>query len=169
MLTNPNVGHYPVNIRVTNISDFDDICKNERLSNTIPWSDKMLRECLAGSKYTCFLMIQKTTIIGHMIIQQILDEIHLHNVCVLPKFRGEGLGHYWLDYLHQFAQRQQVRNIFLEVRVSNQVAKSLYANRGYREIGVRKNYYSTISGREDALVMKTLINPSPVISNKPEY
>ena len=44
--------------------------------------------------------------------------------------------------------------LFLEVRVSNTAARTLYANAGFREIGVRRGYYPAHVGREDAIVLK---------------
>jgi ribosomal-protein-alanine N-acetyltransferase len=46
---------------------------------------------------------------------------------------------------------------FLEVRQSNFTAMRLYINAGFNEVGLRKNYYQALHGREDAIVMaKTL-------------
>ena len=93
-----------------------------------------------------------------MIFQQVLDEIHLHNVCVIPSQQNKGLGHIWLNFLHKYADKNAIKEIILEVRVSNSIAKDLYAQRGYREIGLRKDYYQSQNGREDGLVMKVRIN-----------
>lgn len=145
-----------VDIRLTDISDIDQICNNERLAYDIPWTEHSIQQCLSGS-YICFLMLYQGQSIGHMIIQQVLDEIHLHNVCIIPEFQNKGLGHRWLNYLNQYALQQEVKEIILEVRVSNVIAKNLYAKRGFGEIGLRKNYYQSKNGREDALVMKSQI------------
>ena len=45
------------------------------------------------------------------------------------------------------------KKIFLEVRVSNIIAIDLYKASGFKEIGLRKNYYRTKDGREDAILM----------------
>ena len=145
-----------VEIRLAEQSDFEVICQNERLAYDIPWTDKMLRDSLTGN-YTCYLMLLHDKTIGHMIFQQVVDEIHLHNVCVIPELQNQGLGHYWLDCLESYARRHQVMNIILEVRVSNTSARKLYRERGYREIGLRKDYYQSQNGREDGLVMKARI------------
>jgi len=142
-----------IKIRVAEPSDSRIICQNERLAYDIPWSENLLKDCLAGN-YVCFLMMLENKIVGHMIFQQVLDEIHLHNVCVIPSLQNKGLGHVWLDYLEAYAKSHRASDIILEVRVSNLVAKNLYAKRGYREIGLRKSYYQNHNGREDGLVMK---------------
>jgi ribosomal-protein-alanine N-acetyltransferase len=43
--------------------------------------------------------------------------------------------------------------LFLEVRPSNVVAGSLYDSLGFNEIGLRKNYYPSHIGHEDARVL----------------
>ena len=43
--------------------------------------------------------------------------------------------------------------LFLEVRISNRKAIELYSKEGFFELGNRKNYYSTLNGHEDALLM----------------
>ena len=49
------------------------------------------------------------------------------------------------------------KKIFLEVRISNEVAIDLYKKMGFKEIGLRRNYYRLREGREDAILMsKTL-------------
>ena len=43
---------------------------------------------------------------------------------------------------------------WLEVRASNARARSLYARRGFNEVGLRRGYYPAAQGqREDAVVM----------------
>jgi ribosomal-protein-alanine N-acetyltransferase len=42
---------------------------------------------------------------------------------------------------------------YLEVRASNGAARGLYEKLGFLVDGVRKNYYTTPAGREDALLM----------------
>jgi len=45
------------------------------------------------------------------------------------------------------------KKIFLEVRISNAIAIDLYKAAGFKEIGLRKNYYRLKEGREDAILM----------------
>jgi [ribosomal protein S18]-alanine N-acetyltransferase len=43
--------------------------------------------------------------------------------------------------------------MFLEVRVSNKTAISLYENMGFCEMAIRRGYYPAAQGREDAVLM----------------
>ncbi len=144
-------------IRRAQISDFDVICSNEKKSYPFPWSNNMLQESING-KYICFVMLFDKKVIGHLICQNILDEIHLHNVCVLPEYQGKGLGQQWLEYLSQYSKNIKAKTILLEVRESNSAAKALYEKMTYREIGFRKNYYKITNGLENAIVMKAILH-----------
>ncbi len=151
-----NVQFNTFKIRPAILSDEEIICENERLAYSIPWTEQSLRDCLTGN-YICYVMISDEQIIGHMIFQQVLDEVHLHNVCVIPDFQNKKLGHQWMDFLQDYSNEHQIKNIILEVRVSNLIAKKLYSQRGFREIGLRKEYYKVEKGHEDALVMKARV------------
>jgi ribosomal-protein-alanine N-acetyltransferase len=49
--------------------------------------------------------------------------------------------------------RGRAETMFLEVRPSNTVAIALYQDMGFNEIGVRKGYYESENGREDAIML----------------
>ena len=155
---NPLVENTSIEFKRGSLSDLDEILVNERLAYSIPWSEQNMKNCL-NDHYICFLMENNNKPVGHMIIQKVLDEIQLLNVCVIPDFQGQGLGSVWLEYLFQFAQEESCNRIILEVRSSNKSAKSLYRKHGFFKIGLRKNYYPNSSQtREDALVLQALLS-----------
>ena len=43
--------------------------------------------------------------------------------------------------------------IYLEVRPSNAAGLRLYERFGFKQLGVRKDYYPAMTGREDALFL----------------
>ena len=53
--------------------------------------------------------------------------------------------------------KRHVKLVTLEVRRSNDAARSLYAGFGFRQIGVRQRYYS--DNGEDAIVMQLALRP----------
>ena len=57
------------------------------------------------------------------------------------------------------ARRAQVREIFLEVRPSNEVALKLYRNYGFHQVASRPAYYQARDGREDAAVLSRVLKP----------
>jgi ribosomal-protein-alanine N-acetyltransferase len=57
-----------------------------------------------------------------------------------------------LEHLIETA-RGKAETMFLEVRPTNTYAIALYEDLGFNEIGVRKGYYKSEHGREDALML----------------
>ena len=51
------------------------------------------------------------------------------------------------------SEQAGVDMMLLEVRRSNQSAIDLYQDEGFHELGVRKGYYPSDSGREDAIIL----------------
>ncbi len=51
------------------------------------------------------------------------------------------------------ARAAQVRQIFLEVRPSNDTALALYRKKGFHQVANRPAYYQASEGREDAAVL----------------
>jgi ribosomal-protein-alanine N-acetyltransferase len=67
-----------------------------------------------------------------------------------------------MKVIEEAAQSKSFQDIFLEVRISNAPAITLYKSFAYQEIGIRKDYYPTKDGgREDAKVMKKVLHSPP--------
>lgn len=74
------------------------------------------------------------------------DNTMILNFGVLKEYRRQGIGDLLLKKVFDVAQG----DITLEVRVSNTNAINFYKKRGFKEVTIRKNYYSN---GEDALLM----------------
>lgn len=90
-------------------------------------------------------------VVAYAVVWCILDQGELANIAVTEPFRGRGLGSYLLGRVLEVARERGVESLYLEVRVSNQGAADLYRSFGFKEIGVRRDYYD--HPREDALLM----------------
>lgn len=85
--------------------------------------------------------------------QVVLDEATLLALAVTTAYRGQGIAQALLNYGEQRLWADGIRQCFLEVRASNQVAQRLYRRSGYTAIATRVDYYPTDTGREAAIVM----------------
>ncbi|MGD9152045.1 MAG: ribosomal protein S18-alanine N-acetyltransferase [Gammaproteobacteria bacterium] len=92
-------------------------------------------------------------VIGTAVISIVLDEAEILDIKINPEKRHQGYGAQLMQFLLKFAAEQKVKKIFLEVRVSNKIAIKLYQKFGFKQIAIRKDYYKTKTGREDALVL----------------
>jgi ribosomal-protein-alanine N-acetyltransferase len=87
-------------------------------------------------------------------------ECHVLNICVAQENAGRGYAKALLRRLLRLAATLRAHTAYLEVRPSNHIAINLYRRAGFRQIGVRRDYYPARVGREDALVLsKSLGKP----------
>lgn len=141
-----------VTFRFMEMKDIDQILLIERLSFTIPWSREAFYNELTHNQYAHYLVMEEEeVIIGYCGLWIVLDEAHVTNIALLPDYRGKGLGTGLLRKAMIEAKELGALTMTLEVRVSNHVAQSLYRKLGFKNGGIRKNYYS--DNQEDALVM----------------
>ena len=81
----------------------------------------------------------------------IVDEFHVANIAVDIPFRRQGIGYALIRQGLIAANRDNARQSFLEVRISNRPAIGLYEKIGYEAVSIRKGYYR--DNNEDALNM----------------
>ncbi len=93
------------------------------------------------------------TLAGYAGLWLMVDEAHITTIAVRPEFRRRGYGELLLVALAEVAIDINARWLTLEVRVSNEIAQSLYRKYGFKSAGVRQRYYS--DNHEDALIMWT--------------
>jgi [ribosomal protein S18]-alanine N-acetyltransferase len=93
------------------------------------------------------------SIVGYAGLWLMTDEAHITTIGIDPDYQGNGLGELLLVKLIERAQEIGARWLTLEVRVSNHVAQRLYEKYTFKEMGIRRRYYS--DNGEDALVMWT--------------
>ena len=132
--------------------DIDIVLDIERQSNPFPWTIKNFKDCIEKGYYSLVLKEAKQ-VIGFAILSVSTEESHLLNIGLTALRRGQGLGRELLEKMIMAAEVMGSKKIFLEVRVSNIIAIDLYKASGFKEIGLRKNYYRLKDGREDAILM----------------
>jgi len=140
-------------------ADIDQVLEIEQQIYQYPWTRGIFKDCL-GMEYSCWVYTQDFQIVAYGIVSIAAEESHLLNLSVHPEVQRTGLGRKMLDTLISVAQRNRVDTVLLEVRPSNHAALALYFGEGFNEVGVRRNYYPSTDGREDALVLaRALQNP----------
>ncbi|MBI2958372.1 MAG: ribosomal protein S18-alanine N-acetyltransferase [Chloroflexi bacterium] len=92
-------------------------------------------------------------IAGFAGVWRMLDEAHLTTIAVRGSRRRRGIGELLLVTVIDMAIQGGASVVTLEVRVSNQLAQTLYRKYGFKDAGIRKGYYS--EDGEDALIMTT--------------
>lgn len=131
--------------------DLGRIMEVELLSFTSPWSRYAFEGELTNHFARYLVVLLDHQIVGYGGMWLIMDEAHVTNVAIHPKWRGYGLGAQLMEQLMAEAVASGAEHMTLEVRVSNHVAQSLYRRMGFTQHGLRKGYYS--DNQEDALIM----------------
>jgi len=133
--------------------DVAQVIAIEQSANHYPWSQQNVEDCLKSGYHACVFYDQADEILGFFIVQQVVDEAHLLNICVKLRVQGQGLGREILDQIIDYATEISAALIVLEVRRSNHRAQQLYLQAGFNEMSVRTDYYPSENGREDAILM----------------
>lgn len=94
---------------------------------------------------------------GFIMMRQLPHEAEVLTVAVDPAARGRGYGDALMRAAFAALQRDRVAKLILEVDSANGAALALYRRLGFRQVGLRKAYYTAPSGSgtvpSDALVM----------------
>ena len=90
-------------------------------------------------------------VVGYGGLMLVQEDGHITTLAVDPAWHRHKIGTRLLLRLTDAALERGVKNLTLEVRMSNSGAQALYERFGFVPAGVRKGYYPET--REDALVM----------------
>jgi [ribosomal protein S18]-alanine N-acetyltransferase len=125
-----------------------------------PWSAPGLRDAIAPAVGTGAVLLLRAPcapddayggIRAYCAFHMVLDEVHVHNLAVVPEARRHGLGRRLLALTLEIAARKGARAAHLEVRAGNSAARALYRAMGFHEAGLRRAYYS--APVEDAVLL----------------
>ncbi len=139
--------------RAMSEADVDEVLSVEGAAYDFPWSQRVFLDCLRMG-YDCAVQLAAGQVVGYLILSRVLDEAHVLNLAIHPEFQNEGRGGNLLRRAMRRARCLGAASIYLEVRPSNPGAVHLYQRSGFRLVGRRRDYYPTLDGREDALVMR---------------
>lgn len=131
--------------------DVAGITEIDGLVNPSPWSESRFRAELENPRAHIDLLAVNGEIAAYICCWQVADEMEIQNVATAPGFRRLGYASRLLEHVLERAARAMVSRVFLEVRIGNMAARSLYESFQFQECGIRENYYAD---NEDALLME---------------
>lgn len=137
-------------------NDHEQAFAIEQRSHAFPWSEKTFSSN-QGERYLNFRLEVDGVLAAFAITQVVLDEATLFNLAVDPAFQRRGIGRQLLQHLINELEQRGVLTLWLEVRASNTAAIALYEQLDFNEVSIRRNYYPTRDGKEDAIMMALTI------------
>ncbi len=135
--------------------DLPAVLDIERRSFAQPWSRAFFEKELATPFARLVVVVEgavpRPQVIGYTCRWRVTDEVHLLNVAVHPERRGLGHGRALVAAVVAEAEAARGRVVYLEVRAGNVIARRLYRQLGFKDLGVRRGYYGP---GQDAIVME---------------
>lgn len=117
-----------------------------------PWSEASIRSELTNPLSLWLVAICEGSLVGYVGSQTVQGEADMMNIAVKDSFRRKGIGCELVSALIRALKAENAYSLTLEVRASNEPAKTLYSKLGFTQVGRRPNYYT--APREDALILR---------------
>ena len=131
---------------VSGVAELEKICFQD------PWSENSIASELRNSLSLWLVALDGQSVVGYVGSQSVLGESDMMNVAVHPEYRRKGIAEALVELLISELAEKGNHALMLEVRSSNDPAIALYEKLGFRQVGLRKNYYR--NPKEDALIMR---------------
>ena len=144
-------------IREMVAADLDRIDELEEQIFPDPWPTVAFEEHLKDPEAGGAVSLSGDVIIGYSCYWGDSGQMHLTNMAVDPVYRRKSVANDLLAHILDLARKQGCELIFLEVRVSNEIAHQFYKSAGFQTIDRSAGYYNDPT--EDALVMSRWIEP----------
>ena len=119
-----------------------------------PWKAEDFRRYADMSAYPGLLAWIGPKLAGFLIVSITADEAEILTLGTERALRRQGVASALLTRMMDNVADLGATAIFLEVGVGNAAARALYERHGFVSEGLRKGYYDTPDGPEDAVIMK---------------
>lgn len=144
-----------MSLRIATLDDLAAIMDLERRGfPTDAWSEQTMGTEIS-SLHTVYLVdVEYGHVVGYGGVRALQGsaDSDIQTIALDPTVRGRGRGRSLLRALIATAVERGARELFLDVRDDNEIARSLYSSEGFVELGRRPGYYQP--GDVDAVVMR---------------
>mgnify|MGYP000091247399 CR=1 FL=1 len=135
-----------VEIREMKKEDLPQVMEIERESFRLPWSMEEFLYVLSLRGVLALVACEDNKIIGYTVGKEIGDKMYLMNMAVRKGKRRRGIGKALLFEFIKECEKKGMKEIYLEVRISNEPAIELYKLFGFRIDGIIPFYYEDEDG-----------------------
>ena len=114
------------------------------------WNPTKVIRAMGNPRVVVLVAKTTTQLAGFGIMQYYEKRANLNLLAVDRKFRGNGIGSALVTALQDIALKNNIDNIYVQVREQNERGIRFYERLGYEMIDMTKQYYS---GKENAVIM----------------
>lgn len=140
-----------MDIRRAVADDAPGIAEIEREIFSDPWHERDIFGYICSEGGMCYTALSDGKVVAYVIGRVIAPEGEIYRIATKEGYRRRGIAYRLLDYAVKTERGHGLECLFLEVRESNVAARNLYHSYGFKDMGIRKNYYS--EPKENAVVM----------------
>lgn len=131
-------------------SDVDQVLEIENSYNLNIHSKNSILKELNTKIFKYFVAKIDNKVVGFISFSHTLD-IEIEAIAVDVSYTNKGVATLLLNKCFEFAKLNNIKDIFLEVRESNDKAINLYIKNGFYKTNSRERYYDNL---EDAIIFK---------------
>ena len=113
------------------------------------FSKSYLNTLIKGDNSFIYIYLIDNQVCGYLMVLDSIDVYEILAIATVEEYRNKGIA-------QELLAKIRIKNIFLEVRESNQTAINFYKKNKFKEISIRKNYYPKPA--ENAIIMKLEVN-----------
>lgn len=144
-----------MSIREMKVDDLKRIVELEKDLFLSPWNEEdFIHELKENPMAGYYILEKENQIIGYIGLWFLGDQGQITTIATDRHFQGQGCASQLMEYALEKSEELHYQNVNLEVRVSNVKAIALYQKFGFKNVAVRKRYYS--NGEDAYLMIKEL-------------
>ena len=143
-----------IKIEKMTINDLNNIKNNLENDFDNFWNYNVLKEEIESTNSKYIVAKINNEVVSFAGIKIVMDQADVMNIVTKKTFRNQGIGTLLLDNLISIAHKLQLSSISLEVNEENLPAIHLYEKFGFKNLGIRKNYYQN----KNAIIMAKKLN-----------
>lgn len=138
-------------VRELKVEDSAAVAEMEQQIFSNPWSEKSVMETVQQKQSVCFAAEKAGHILGYLLVYHAADEAEIARIAVQKEARRQGAAGKLMQALEHYCEEHKMEKLLLDVRESNEAARSFYTKNGFVEDGIRQGFYTNPS--EDAVLM----------------
>ena len=138
-------------VRELKVEDSAAVAEMEQQIFSDPWSEKSVMETVQLKQSVCFAAEKAGHLLGYLLAYHAADEAEIARIAVQKEARRQGAAGKLMQALEHYCEEHKMEKLLLDVRESNEAARSFYTKNGFVEDGIRQGFY--VNPSEDAVLM----------------
>ena len=138
-------------VRELKVEDSAAVAEMEQQIFSDPWSEKSVMETVQQKQSVCFAAEKAGHLLGYLLAYHAADEAEIARIAVQKEARRQGAAGKLMQALEHYCEEHKMEKLLLDVRESNEAARSFYTKNGFVEDGIRQGFY--VNPSEDAVLM----------------